>query len=177
MADKYVKGAGSSGKRTDTAARCALPPVRTAVSKAQGLTSAAADVGEGHPRARLVGWEVGAATVESSVEGPQKTENRTAIGPLCSDPQSHTVSNPQTQRVRLAPERLCSRPACDLLSTSPHFPLSMHRSLWGPSRFPRYHPCLPGPLSPHLTVTDSGFPLSGSPLLLLTLLLSWPSCL
>ena len=36
---------------------------------------------KGNPRALLVGMQTGAATVENSMEGPQKIKNRTALWP------------------------------------------------------------------------------------------------
>ena len=52
-----------------------LARVRMAIIKNQQTTSAGEDVDKGKPFALLVGMQIGGATVESSMEIPQKIKN------------------------------------------------------------------------------------------------------
>ena len=64
--------------QTKTTMRYHLKPVRMAITNNQ-QTSAAQDVAKGNPFALLAGVQIGAATVESSMETPQKIKNGSAF--------------------------------------------------------------------------------------------------
>ena len=63
-----------------TTMRYHLTPVRMAITNSQ-TTIAGEVVEKGNPSAPLVGMLTGAATVENSMEFPQKTKNGTALWP------------------------------------------------------------------------------------------------
>ena len=58
-----------------TTMRYHLTPVRMAIINKSAKTRAGEDVEKGDPFALLVGMQTGAATVESSMELPQKIKN------------------------------------------------------------------------------------------------------
>ena len=65
-----------------TPMRYHLPPVKVAIinkSTNKAKKTRARMWGKGNPRALLVGVQSGAATVENSMEGPQKIKNGTAL--------------------------------------------------------------------------------------------------
>ena len=62
-----------------TTMRYHLTPVRMATINKSTSTSADEDVEKGKPRALLVGMQTGVATVENSMELPQKIKNGTAL--------------------------------------------------------------------------------------------------
>ena len=62
-----------------TTMRYHLTPVRMAIIRKSTITNIGEDVEKGNPCALFVGMQVGAATMENSVEVPQKTKNRTTI--------------------------------------------------------------------------------------------------
>ena len=59
--------------------RCCLAPVRSAAVNQSTNNSAGEDVEKGEPRALLVGVQMGTATLESSVVGPQKITSGSAF--------------------------------------------------------------------------------------------------
>ena len=75
--------------QTKTTMRYHLKPVRMAITNNQ-QTCAAQDVAKGNTFALLAGVQIGAATVESSMETPQKIKNGSAFWP--GDPISGNIS-------------------------------------------------------------------------------------
>ena len=69
-------------------------------SKSLQITNAGEDVRKGNPWTLLVGMKIGAATMENSMEVPQKTKNRTAIWSSNSTPGYISEENGNTNLKR-----------------------------------------------------------------------------
>jgi hypothetical protein len=82
MASKYMKCSTSlviKEMQSKTTLRFHLTPVRMAIIKVITTTNAGKDVAKQNSYTLLVGMQISTTTMESSIEIPQKTRDRTAI--------------------------------------------------------------------------------------------------